>query len=60
MPTYVVSGLQRADGLTIFDMRLMVALGAITINARTINEHYKILEKDLSEEGAELFLRLVM
>jgi len=53
MPTYLVSGLQKAEGITIFDLQLMVALDIIEFN-----ERYRILEVELSEDNADLFLRL--
>jgi hypothetical protein len=55
MPTYIVPRLRTSDVDVIFDLRLMVTLGAIDIN-----ERYKILKVDLSEDNANVFLRLQM
>ena len=55
MPTYIVPRLRTSDVYVIFDLRLMVTLGAIDIN-----ERYKILKVDLLEDNANVFLRLQM
>ena len=54
-PTYIVPRLRTSDVDVIFDLRLMVTLGATDIN-----ERYKILKVDLSEDNADVFLRLQM
>jgi hypothetical protein len=50
IPMYIVPGLRTSDGNVIFDLRLMVILGAIDIK-----ERYTILEVDLSEDNDNVF-----
>jgi len=53
MSTCLVSGLQKAEMITIFNLQLMVALDIIEFN-----ERYRILDVELSENNADLFLLL--
>jgi len=53
MPPYLIRAHSRTAGVTIFDLQLMVVLGAIDLNVR-----YRILDAELSEGYVDLFFRL--
>ena len=53
MPPYLKPYRSITEGIIIFDVRLMVALGAIVLN-----ERYRILDAELTEGNHDLCLRL--